>query len=326
MAKTMNQKIQVLRAVAIIAVVMIHTCPGGLPQVFVRPFINFAVGTFLFLSGYLTNTDTINTKAFYKRRILRVLIPYIVWTILYTAVGFYSNGVDAKQFLVNLLLAKSAPTMYYVLVYIQFVLLTPVLGKLLKTRQWWLGFAIAPLSLTLRYYWVLTGISHNYYVSAVWDICCLAWFTFYYLGLYLRNVETRPTFHYRPLLAVYAASLVIQMLEGFWWYRLGADNFGTQLKLSSLLTTSIFILLAYCYITQENTDSRYKALVLIGNYSFGIYLSQFMFLKLLDAFLPIWQAVPFPVNSVVILSISLLFVVIGHKLLGDKAARYLGLY
>lgn len=326
MAKTMNQRIQVLRAVAIFAVVMIHTCPGGLPQVFVRPFINFAVGTFLFLSGYLTNTDSIDTKAFYKRRILRVLIPYIIWTVLYTAVGFYSNGVDGKQFLINLLLAKSARHMYYVLVYIQFMLLTPSLGRLLKTRQWWVGFVIAPLSLALRYYWVFTGISPNYYVSAVWDICCLAWFTFYYLGLYLRNSNTRPTFHYRPLLAVYAASLVIQMLEGFWWYRLGADNFGTQLKLSSLLTTSVFILLAYSYITQENTDSRYKALVLIGNYSFGIYLSHFMIIILLDAFFPVRQAIPFPFNSVIVLLLSFILVSLGHKILGDKVSKYLGFY
>ena len=136
MAKPMNQRIQTLRAVAIIAVVMIHTCPGGLPQVVIRPFINFAVGIFLWLSSYMTNLESINTKEFYKRRIMRVLIPYIIWTILYTAVGFYSNGIEGKQFLINLLLAKSARPMYYVLVYIQFVLITPILGKLLKSRVW----------------------------------------------------------------------------------------------------------------------------------------------------------------------------------------------
>ena len=46
-----DEKIQVLRAIAIIAVVMIHTCPYGLEQVVCRPFLNFAVPLFLFGSS-----------------------------------------------------------------------------------------------------------------------------------------------------------------------------------------------------------------------------------------------------------------------------------
>ena len=51
--KNKNTKIQILRAIAIIAVVMIHTCPDGIMQVYASPFINFSVATFLFLSGYM---------------------------------------------------------------------------------------------------------------------------------------------------------------------------------------------------------------------------------------------------------------------------------
>lgn len=73
MAKEKNYKIQILRALAIIAVVLIHTCPLGLSQVLVRPFINFSVGLFLFLSGYLTKLENNDWKNFYKKRIVRVL-------------------------------------------------------------------------------------------------------------------------------------------------------------------------------------------------------------------------------------------------------------
>ena len=51
MIKEKNVKIQILRAIAIIGVVLIHTCPSGKWQIFVRPFINFAVPIFIFLSG-----------------------------------------------------------------------------------------------------------------------------------------------------------------------------------------------------------------------------------------------------------------------------------
>lgn len=79
----MNKKIQILRAISIIAVVLIHTCPNDILTLFIRPFTNFAVALFLFLSGYLTNINTITNKTI-KRRILRVIIPYIIWTIIYT--------------------------------------------------------------------------------------------------------------------------------------------------------------------------------------------------------------------------------------------------
>ena len=78
-----SRKVQVLRALAIIAVVAIHTCPSGLPQVIVRPFVNFGVGLFLFLSGWLTRENDFG-KSFFKRRIFRVLVPYVIWTVVYS--------------------------------------------------------------------------------------------------------------------------------------------------------------------------------------------------------------------------------------------------
>lgn len=78
-----NDTVQVFRAIAIIAVVMIHTTPEGVWAVCCRPFINFAVALFLFLSGYLTKADNNNYLAFCKKRIIRVAIPYVAWTILY---------------------------------------------------------------------------------------------------------------------------------------------------------------------------------------------------------------------------------------------------
>lgn len=53
-----SNKVQILRGLAIIAVVFIHNTPDGLAQVYCRPFFNFSVGLFLFLSGFLSNAST----------------------------------------------------------------------------------------------------------------------------------------------------------------------------------------------------------------------------------------------------------------------------
>ena len=56
-----DNNIQILRGIAIVAVVFIHNTPAG-GQIICRPFLNFAVGLFLFLSGMLTKTSTWNPK------------------------------------------------------------------------------------------------------------------------------------------------------------------------------------------------------------------------------------------------------------------------
>lgn len=48
MTSDKSYKIQMLRGLAIIAVVFIHNTPSGLAQVYFRTFLNFSVGLFLF--------------------------------------------------------------------------------------------------------------------------------------------------------------------------------------------------------------------------------------------------------------------------------------
>lgn len=46
-----NEYIQLLRGIAIIAVVMIHSTAPDFLRVFLRPFLNFAVALFVFFVG-----------------------------------------------------------------------------------------------------------------------------------------------------------------------------------------------------------------------------------------------------------------------------------
>ncbi len=77
-SENQSGKIQILRGIAIIAVVFLHNTPTGIIEVFCRPFTNFAVGLFLFLSGLLTSKDRWNPQ----KRITKVIIPYVIWTFI----------------------------------------------------------------------------------------------------------------------------------------------------------------------------------------------------------------------------------------------------
>lgn len=319
--KSINNMVQVFRALAIVAVVMIHTTPLGNWQVFCRPFINFSVATFLFLSGYLTKVDNDNWWAFYKKRIIRVIIPYFIWTVLYTLASRHIEKLP-----VNLLTAKAAAPMYYIFVYVQFVLLTPLLGRLARSRFQILGWFVAPISvIVFEYYWLLTGKEPHPYMSLFWSVSCLGWFTFYYLGLILGNKIIEKHFSIKALALLYLVSIVVQMAEGYGWLMLGETNCGTQLKLTSILTSSLFLLIIYSTLHEGRFEIKNRFLRILGDYSFGIYLCHIIVRNVLSGFIPFYKTIPYPINSVIIVLISLCCCYIGAKVCGERVSKWLGL-
>lgn len=316
-----NNMVQVFRALAIVAVVMIHTTPTGSWQVFCRPFINFSVATFLFLSGYLTKVDNDNWWAFYKKRIIRVIIPYVIWTVLYTLASRHIEKLPAY-----LLTAKAAGPMYYIFVYIQFVLLTPLLGKLARSRCQILGWFIAPISvIVFKYYWLLTGTELHPYIGLFWIDSCLPWFTFYYLGLLLGNQIIEKKYSLKVLIIIYLVSIVLQMAEGYGWLMLGETNCGIQLKLTSFLTSSLFLLIAYTILQNGSFNINKRFLRILGDYSFGIYLCHIMVMNVLSGLAPFYKTIPYPINSAIVVVLSLCCCYIGAKVCGAKVSKWLGL-
>lgn len=318
-----------LRAIAIIAVVMIHTTPAGQWQVFCKPFINFAVATFIFLSGYLTKADNENWMKFYVRRITRVLVPYIIWTVIYSIPDIQSSGPSAL--VKNLLCANATTTLYYIFVYIQFVLLTPLLGKLAKSPYRQLGWLIAPLSVILfKYIPAFGNIQLGKHIQLFWNDACLGWFTFYYLGLILGNRIIDRQFNIRNLSVLYCASLLLQMAEGYLWFTVDPAGCGSQLKLSSILSSSIFLLITYYVlercaprVNRGSREPKSRLLCTIGDYSFGIYLVHIMFLKGLQH-LEFYSAIPYPLTSLIVLSVSLIFCYACTAVMGKRVGQWLG--
>ena len=301
---------------------MIHTTPAGEMQVICKPFINFAVATFIFLSGYLTKADNDNWLAFYRRRITRVLVPYFIWTVIYSIQDIQSEGLSVL--VKNLLCANATTTLYYIFVYIQFVLLTPLLGKLAKSRFRHLGWIIAPLSVVLFKYIPAFGDIHlGKHVELLWSDACLGWFTFYYLGLILGNKILSPKFNLINLVFIYCVSLLLQMGEGYLWFTVDPAGCGSQLKLTSILSSSIFMLIIYSVLS-SNHGTKCRLLSTIGDYSFGIYLVHMMILKALEP-MALYSAIPYPVTSLIILLISFIFCNVFTAVTGKRVGRWLGL-
>ena len=269
-----NTHIQVLRGIAIVAVVLIHTCPKDLCQVYCRPFFNFAVGLFLFLSGFLTSWNQNSWSTFYKRRLQRVLIPYIIWTVVYTLLQRQPGRLAF-----NILTTRGAFHLYFIAVYVQLILLTPLIKMLATSRFRWIGWLITPVSILLfSYPGVIFPTPLPDRISLFWFTSCLGWFSYYYMGLLLRQTDfSIPDTFSRHAHLWIALALFLQVLEGRLWFALGYPDPGTPLKLSALLCNLFIMAAAFRYIRGGKTNpSSFWALV--GDCSFGIYLSHVLFL------------------------------------------------
>ena len=314
-----NSSIQILRAMAIIAVVVIHSYPIGIVGVFLRPFVNFAVPMFIFLSGYLTKFEIGDYKTFAIKRIKRVLIPYCIWSIIYAV----PTGFDG--FLFKFLTGRCCGIYYYIFVYVQLVILTPLIVKLAKSRFRVLGWLITPVcTVVFRYVFTVLKID---VLSANFNYLFVAWFIYYYFGLMLGNGKITIKPRYTIYVVLYAVAIALSVGEGLVWYHFGNyDMATTQLRLTSLATSLIALVFSYWFIRSDKLNAKNvisRVLIAIGNASFGVYLSHILVMEALS-FVPGWGYVFFPLNSIVILAVSVICVLIGNKIL-SKFAWIMGL-
>lgn len=313
-----RDRIQVVRGVCIFAVVLIHSLPVGLIQVFVRPFLNFAVACFLFLSGMLSDPDRWNPG----KRIKKVSIPYIIWTLVYTVMTkLHALQAVPITYLKNLLTGRAAAIMYYVFVYCELTLLIPVFDRLARSRYRFFVFLISPLEIVLFRLLPLLGVySLPHYVTILRGVSCLGYISFFYLGFLIGNGYLSGNYSKKSIAIAVCASILIQIAEGFWYFQIDQTESGTAMKLSAMLTSILCCLLLYCYIRNENAGSI-QFLKLLGDYSFGIFFCHIAVLKVLKH-LPFYSLyLRFPINGLVTVALSLLIVFVGRKLLG-KHAKY----
>lgn len=314
-----SENIQVLRGLAILAVVFIHNTPVGIAQVYIRPFLNFAVGLFLFLSAFLSNANSWHPK----KRILKVIIPYIIWTIIYVVFHNYKNPyIIPLEIIKNLITARSAAVMYYIFVYCELTLLIPLIDKLARSKYKYIGFLVTPVEIVImRLIPLIRGMKTNTYIDIIVGISCIGWFSYYYFGYLIGNSILDIRIGYKKLIFFWTISIVFQILEGYWYFAIGQENCGTQLKLSSVLSGMIFVIIAYKFLNSNKWDNM-KILRVLGDNSFGIFFSHLAIMAVIKHITIYNKYVFYPVNAIVVVFISLFFVTAGKKVLG-KYSKYL---
>lgn len=313
-----DRYLQAIRGLAIACVVCIHCLPQSTASVVLRPFLNWAVAGFLFLSGLLTSESKI-LRGGLAKRLHKVLIPYLVWSGIYLVV---TQRLTADGIVKGILFGASSAQMYYLLVYAQLVVLTPLLYRALRSHRFFV-YCVTPAFLLVREAAAIVGFA----LPQV-QVLFPAWLLFYVLGLDWGRVERAATRKRSLLPWLLIACLLLQQAAGYAWLVWGDFNMATtQLKLSSMATSVVVVMLIGLIGQRLRRLLANSYFVKLGDLSFGIYLCHMLLLSVVTKVLG-FVATPLLIATVVNLAVTLVasacIVDAGAKLLPRKVCEVLG--
>ncbi|SDW10554.1 acyltransferase family protein [Paenibacillus sp. CF384] len=165
MNKVRINYLDVYRAIAILAVLMIHITSSvvtNLPMssslfplyVAINSAAHYAVPAFLFLSALVLfyNYDGqigIRWGNFYGKRILGIIVPYVIWSFLYyllmNEISRRSIKESWPKFFEGLLFGSNYAHLYYIVVLLQLFLLFPLLLRLIRIP--WIRSYLIPIGI-----------------------------------------------------------------------------------------------------------------------------------------------------------------------------------
>jgi surface polysaccharide O-acyltransferase-like enzyme len=208
--------IDTLKGIAIIGVIIIHTCYFLMLQyntnfdIIVLSVINnifrFAIPVFLFISGLLLNPFIWNRGAilyFYGSKIIRIAIPYIMLSIILWKVG-YSGDSNLPKLLIS---GEAAIPFYFIPVLFQLYLLYPLLDYIRNRSPKYLligALIISLISFLIPDTWYIWGIP-----------LCGQYLIFFIYGMVRKNIFTEaPSSIWRELIWIYLGlqALIIILL------------------------------------------------------------------------------------------------------------------
>lgn len=323
--KNYNFSIDFIRGIAIIFVVILHILSLEQFQsnqlewwlkAIVESVAKSGVPLFIMISGYLLLATSKITKIsdFYKKRLARIGIPILFWTLFYYVAYnlYFGQNINLTKFLYDIFYLNIFYHLYFLYIILGLYLLTPFfINVYSKTKRIYKLLIIAVLftsSLLYMFIHYYTSYRYNY-----WTILTvfIPFIPYYLVGDYLRScVLTYKRF--MLLLILYFLILCSTLLVKF--------NISSNIKLENqemylsylldalsinVFTISIITFLLLLYIGKSKLlilSKFYKKFFKnISNLSFGIYLIHPFILSIVDKY-PIYKIVKAEIPIIAIIT------------------------
>ncbi|MEG1834488.1 MAG: acyltransferase [Oscillospiraceae bacterium] len=339
-ATTTNRNLywQNVRGICIIAVILIH-CTTGLSYIesgltsfnsiyyiIMRNIINFPVPIFIFLSGFFTNIDLAknDVKSYYKKKLLRLFVPFVIWTTFYNAYWMVTNILKNEPINVIAMIKAyffGTSHLYFIVLLLWLILVTPIIVKCLNSKlKSSIVFSITTVFLIVSYIMQL-GLQKKIPHLEISFI----YIGFYYLGMYCKDkkIDFKKYFNKNTSIIFLIFAFVINLSETIILLKIKADiGFAfDQMTIGGFLYG--FSIIVYLLVNQKD-KSKSSLLTYIGDNSFGIYFVHIFWLAVITNIYKFLN-ISFPfifinqiIELIIALSFSMLSIIIVNKIFGKK--------
>jgi peptidoglycan/LPS O-acetylase OafA/YrhL len=366
-------EINLVRAFAIIGVLMVHSTSNAVTETlesslyplynFANIFFKFGTPTFILLSSlvlfytyYDRPLDRHLIGSFYKKRLMYILLPYLVFStgyfLLLHFLYYPSRSLEDTlySYTTKLLTGKAYAHLYFVFISVQFYVLFPLL--LFAFKRWarltkWLipiGFAVQWGFVLLNHYWLSVPNKGSWAFS---------YFAYYFTGAFFGIHFDRIREWLKPSVAklkswraptwalLWAGWLGFGLGHVWIWYLARHDGrwfnslwYELLWNLHTFFTALVLIQIAFM-LRQWNKDALVVRLFNhLGIMSFGIYLIHPLFLLVYRQF-PVsahpWFHLWYAGGFVLALTLSWLVVTLTFRFIphawiifGNAPAKYVG--
>lgn len=284
-----NQYYQMIRGVCIISVIIIHLLSRQENEainsfnIILRTVVNFCVGVFVFLSGYFVNIEKIkkDKRKWMLGRLKRVGIPFLIFSTIAATIAMMKNGNSIMGYIIDILIGSASAQLYYIVVLIQLIILTPILVKIINSKKRYLNIII--IAITPVYLLLLAILNINYNMQLPqYQTIFFAWIIYYYLGIYYKMNKERIEAKLKPIKClkyVYLPLLIVFSIINLYMYKLGVNYsyVTSQVKILNMIYIVLAIILIIKYSKNSNKTNW---LTNLGDLSFGIYFIHTYFITI----------------------------------------------
>ena len=297
------------RAIAILAVIMIHVTSFPLVRIdqgswkhyfyfILNSSSQFAVPAFLFLNGFLLFYNYYKAMhgrgwivTFYRKRILYIVIPYLAWSLFYYLfLQYQTHGnalLNVNHFFNGLVTGNNYTHLYFFIIIIQFYVLFPALVHIVqhtKLEKWLILFALVfqVIFFFINNHWLHIQRTGVLFISYFLQFCAGA-----YVGMNYEHAVGTLIYRKWVITTLFIVGSLFYVFAGevyFHWFPtlLPYKSYLNQMiYLWFTLASSVFLLLLANRIYYTNAMTWVKrALNSIGTASFVIFLSHPFFLAL----------------------------------------------
>jgi len=316
--KALLTELESLRAFGILAVIMIHATSSSVVNsdpnstlflilVLFNTLSKFAVPLFILISGislfYNYNDKPLNKQTaatFYKKRITKILLPFLLFsfiyyaTIIYFRYGFTSfeqfiSYFQTWDFFIKLMIGKTYAHLYFIFIIIQCYLLFPLLWCVMRKWPRLVNWMITG-GLLIQWAYMLNAkemgikyVTSGFFAYSLY-FCIGAYIGINYTKLLSYWERKRSSIALRTtlivVLAISGAINVIYFMREAQGKTLINQIFLVQLKNEIYITAACLLLIHVALrIKVSRMESLKTVLIHLSHASFGIYLLHPMFLR-----------------------------------------------